>query len=271
MQKIPRLKINQKKIIAAILFLSLAFFIVGLYVVKNRLYYFAHFRNPFNFDIQYDRLDTCNQDSDCMLADYQGCYSDKKAINKKYYKQYLREPYWQRDLDPCVEISKDWFVDGTEPKCRLAKDGAKRCTTQIDVKEKVDLDKCIEKYNFLTKDENCGENCTADGAIYAVYVGGGGIHEEIMSKSSYMERGYKGIFPEEINNKVIAVYDTRQCEPCAKHYFIRQNIGLDEVDLYRFCYYLAEQDSICGDCSRVEKIIPKELEKATSTEPVVTE
>jgi len=260
-------KINKTKILAAILFLVLAFLVVGIYVVKNRLYQMAFLRNPFNFDVPYDRLDTCEEDADCILIDYQGCYTDKKPINKRYHKQYLREPYWQKDLNDCVSTTKDWFVDGEELKCRVMNDGAKRCTTQIDVKAATNLEECIKKFDFLAKGETCDENCEADKAIYVVYVGGGGIHEEIMAKSSYMERGYKGIFPEEINNKVIAVYDTSQCNPCKKHYFIRQNLGIDEVDLYRFCYYLAEQDSICGNCSRIEKITPKE--EATSTEAIV--
>lgn len=248
-----KIKFDKKIILCAILFLFLAFLVVSVYVVKNRLFYFMSFRNPLNFDIQYDRLDVCENDSDCMLVDYKGCYKDKRPINKRYLKQYTREPYWQRDLDDCAMINNPWFVDG-ELKCRLVSDGAKRCTTQIDVAEKVDLQKCLEKYDFISPDEKCSENCETEKNLYVVRVGGGGIHEEVMAKSSYKMYEYEGLFPADIENKVIAVYDERQCEPCEKKFFIRENIGLNEVDVYRFCYYLEQQNAICGDCGRVEKI-----------------
>ncbi|MDO8260512.1 MAG: hypothetical protein Q7T50_03395, partial [Candidatus Magasanikbacteria bacterium] len=62
-----KIKFDKKIILCALLFLSLAFVVVGVYVVKNKVYRLTHFRNPFNFDIQFDRLTVCEEDADCML------------------------------------------------------------------------------------------------------------------------------------------------------------------------------------------------------------
>jgi len=245
---------NKKIILSALLFLCLAFLVVSVYVVKNRLYHLAYLRNPFNFDVSHDRLDVCRQDSDCMLADYKGCCGNKKPINKKYLGQYNKSPLWQKDLDNCNDVVCPWFVDGGDLKCKVADDGAKRCTTQIDVAAKTNIDACLAKYDFITKGDTCGTDCEKNKGVYAIYVGDGGQFEEIMSKTNYQEKEYKGIFPKDIENKVIAVYDVRNCEPCEKKFFIRENIGLNPVDVYRFCYYLQEQNSICKDCGKVVKI-----------------
>jgi len=160
---------------------------------------------------------------------------------------------WQGDARSCSDIYCPWFVDSKELKCRFIDGGEKRCTTQIDLEKEVDIDKCLEKYDFISRGEKCAEDCTNKG-ISVFYVGGNKKLEDIMEASGYKKKGYEGVFPKNIEQKVIAVYDTTECESCRQKFLIREGIGLSEVSIYRFCHYLEKQNIICNNCTKIEKL-----------------
>ena len=80
--------------------------------------------------ITRDGLTLCEQDSDCIIVDYNGCCSQKLAINKKYKDIYESNPQLRKDnLTMCA------YVDCLYPpnkefkaaKCQEGK-SVKRCT-----------------------------------------------------------------------------------------------------------------------------------------------
>lgn len=237
----------KKYILPSLLFLGLAFLVIIFYIFKTDVIKTLH--NPF--DVSRYRLDTCQFDSDCIVVDSQDCCFGKKAINKKYLKQYKRTPEWQTTEEDCRFANCPWTDLNEEPKCVMLEDTSKRCVLSREPEAGPYLDRCLAKYNFIN--DNCEENCNSE-EIYAFYVGDGGRFEEIMDDTSYLAKDYKEVLPEDIKKKVVAVYEKSDCENCEEKFSIRESTALSYVGINSFCYFLDTQNRTCKDCIKFEKI-----------------
>ena len=72
-------------------------------------------------------IDICEQDSDCIVIDYDGCCSSTKAINKKYRNEYVNHPEWQKDNVDCAVVECMELSDKQSSKCLEDLNSIKRC------------------------------------------------------------------------------------------------------------------------------------------------
>ena len=73
-------------------------------------------------------IDICEQDSDCIVVDYDGCCSSKIAINKKYREDYVNHPEWQKDNVDCAVVECMEFSNKQSSKCLEDSNSIERCT-----------------------------------------------------------------------------------------------------------------------------------------------
>ena len=89
-------------------------FIVIAVIVLGGYFTFAYISNSWPFVekisesiITEQEINTCIQNSDCIVVDYESCCSFYRAINKKYLDEYNKYPEWRKDeksLELCSVI-----------------------------------------------------------------------------------------------------------------------------------------------------------------------
>jgi hypothetical protein len=238
----------RRYILPAFLFLGIAFLVILFYIFTTDVIKTLH--NPF--DVSYERLTTCQSDSDCMVVDFSDCCFGKTAINKKHLKQYNRTPEWQKTGEDCRFANCPWTKLNDQPECALLENGDKRCVLSREPKEGYYLRNCLDKYAFI-QNEECGDNCSSD-KMYVFYVGGGGRYEEIMQDTSFLAGRYEEVLPTDIKKQVLAVYEIINCENCQEFFSIRESTALSQVGLNSFCDFIYKQNLMCDDCIKVREI-----------------
>jgi hypothetical protein len=71
---------------------------------------------------------TCEQDSDCISVDYDGCCIKKTSINISFFSEYKNTPLWQKDTVDCTEVECGDTSSLTAPKCLPNTSGIRQCT-----------------------------------------------------------------------------------------------------------------------------------------------